>query len=690
MEWFVKKRAAWLSRWAVILYLLSFLIVRLHIVQILDFNWHHSVQAGLHFGFGYDIGMAFFLWGLAGFARFLPWAPLQALGLVFLFFTWLAVAGNALYFKFFNTPLELWVVKMQWRDLFVVGDSAGSMFAHGPLALSFLCFLGAAVGWWRGIRARPAVLRQVGRIALLVTVGLTFKQQTLLMHSGSVGRYGKGSVLSSNVLLKWWYESKGKMSKFDFAGPTVPLRSAKAARAEAIPLLKSFRDLAPKPTLADLHPPAIPVDPHASLLRTLQPKPEEVKALRKALGLPTDGKPLSVVILFVESLRSFELLHPEIGPQIFPRLRHHLESHGIWYKQAYSSAFTAAQTVRGQFTTLCSMLPNPGGPAPYIAYPTLKVECLASLFKKRGYRTLWMNGYRSDYHNKGFFESVHGTDHFFDIKYWESKGVKEYVGSWGVGDRAWLPVAFKDLEHQHSLGPIFANVLTVSTHHPFSEVPGIVLPPGLREATKKFPEYRGYLSRLRYADEALGDFLDSWFAADWTKDTLLIVKGDHSTVVLPHLPLTTAQQSELWSRITFGIFSRGLKKPLVSEQPIHQLDVAPTIANIVGGDFHVAWIGRPILEATGGGTGLRTLPGSALVYEDQSTFRFRWGLRLCHVPAGATRTECDDVPYTIDPMFTPVKVVQEDTVLSSYFRSVNQASREAIHHNLIMTEEDQF
>ena len=93
-------------------------------------------------------------------------------------------------------------------------------------------------------------------------------------------------------------------------------------------------------------------------------------------------------IFFLESVRSYELEHPKIGPSIFPRIREHIAQRGQTFRQAYSSSFEAGQTVRGQFSAFCSMLPNIGGAATYIAHTTLSIFCIQDYLKEQGYLQL--------------------------------------------------------------------------------------------------------------------------------------------------------------------------------------------------------------------------------------------------------------------------------------------------------------
>ena len=156
-----------------------------------------------------------------------------------------------------------------------------------------------------------------------------------------------------------------------------------------------------------------PVTQVEPLYRNYGASEDQAKRWRSQLGLPQEGQ-LNVVILFVESLRAYEVMHPVLGKEVTPNLRKLFDGGSIAFSQAYSSSFKAGQTVRGQFSTLCSMLPNVIGPAAYIAFSTVSIECLPSVLKDRGYQTIWMNPNNRTFHNKFIFESRHGMQTFYD------------------------------------------------------------------------------------------------------------------------------------------------------------------------------------------------------------------------------------------------------------------------------------
>ncbi len=379
--------------------------------------------------------------------------------------------------------------------------------------------------------------------------------------------------------------------------------------------------------------------------------------------------------MFLESVRGYELWHPEWGLKLFPRLRSLLDQHASSFDQAYSSSFRAGQTVRGQFSTLCSMLPNTAGAATYIAHTTLRINCIQAFLKQAGYQTAWFNSHYADFHRKRPFEILHGMDQFFDGDYFREQGITEGIGSWGLADAPVLQEALRKMEELASSGqPLFAHALTISTHHPYTVVPEGRVPEELLAATEGNPKYQGYLSRLRYTDDAVSDFLESFMESSLADNTVMVMLGDHSTPVLPSAPLSDVQHTELRFRIPMAIISKNHREPRRYTHPVHQVDVTPTIANILGLGGEVAWLGGNLYDA----------PGSPWLYQVQEALSYRTEGVGCYHSTATDRVHCYDVMGE-DPLFAEsLEEINEDSSTSLFFRETVDALVEGIALNRIM------
>lgn len=622
--WYLWPRGLWRD-WRRLLpaglLMLALTILRAQLARELDYGPVDAVRFGAISGLfrdGLALAVAMLvgtgLWALTGLRRPLGWS----LGAVLVF---VASAANVLHFRFFGMPLDWWIVRLHWRDLLLVKGSALQLADSALVAVASLTLVLAI-----GVANLLPPLTQLPQAPTESGGELTRRRWRLALRLGVAGLliatfawrvpiwlgFHGGTRPLNDSVLRIWLEQNFRDGLYSGVGADWSERLGPGGGVQdAARLLVEYRDAESGASMQGAS------GDHSEtpwpLLQTFSVSPELVRSRREMLGLPTE-RPPHVVVLFLESVRAFELLHPELGPLVFPRLRALLERHAIVYRQAYSSSIIAGETVRGQFTALCSMLPNALGAATYIAHTTVRLHCLQEFLARAGYQTSWMNSFRKNFHGKQAFESRHGTEHFFDGQFYRQRGVHAEIGDWGLADEPFLVETVHLLEELAAGGRAqFANVLTISSHHPYSVIPEGPLPEALLLATAEHPNYQAYLSRLRYVDRAVAAFFDELFESAIGGDTLVVLLGDHGARVAPHLPLGDRQRQEVQFRVPMALVTRHMPAPRASETVVHQLDVAPTIAEVTGGEGPISWLGRSML----------TERGSPWVYDGGNGVSFR-------------------------------------------------------------------
>jgi len=319
------------------------------------------------------------------------------------------------------------------------------------------------------------------------------------------------------------------------------------------------------------------------------------------------------------------------------------------------------------------MLPNISGAATYLAHTNLQTDCIQKVLKDAGYATGWFNSFKAAYHNKKLFESLHGTDHFFDETYYKSHGVTEKIGSWGLADKPFLKQTVQALsDFAEAEGSIFANILTITTHHPQPIIPGANVPAGLLKELGANSSYHGLLSSYRYLDEALEVFFKDFFDGPLGDNALVVLLGDHGT---PHRPPdieTNIQHRESRFRIPVALLTKHAM-PKEFHHVVHQVDVAPTIAKVVGIQPEVSWVGRGLFEE----------PGSPWVFYSNGKSSYRNGNKACYhmSPDPSAASTCLDLSQG-DPLYNPnLLVVEEDPQETAFFDKVVQAVTNTIALN---------
>ena len=310
--------------------------------------------------------------------------------------------------------------------------------------------------------------------------------------------------------------------------------------------------------------------------------------LAKKLCLTTE-KP-NILILLLESFRASEIgvygsklgLTPE-----FDRW----SRQGIIFKNFYANGF---QTRHGQVATYCSLFPNYGA-AVMKRYYKNNFMCLPDILKNLGYATSWVYGSDANFDGQSEFLPKIGFEKIIDQFDYADSAVK--LG-WGLSDeemfRKWETVL--DNEQQ----PFFSSALTSTNHHPF-EVPdeyklnqGELVKDRFREA-------------VYYTDAMLGKFLSRITEKPWFANTVIFITADTSNFQPAERDSRNFEEFvKLRSQVPLLILSGksvnagNSNGGFVTTQPASQVDLAPTIMDLLAEKITVPWVGRSLLDPMDG------------------------------------------------------------------------------------------
>jgi phosphoglycerol transferase MdoB-like AlkP superfamily enzyme len=234
------------------------------------------------------------------------------------------------------------------------------------------------------------------------------------------------------------------------------------------------------------------------------PSPDPaIPTLHRQVATGTPEKPRNLVIILEESLGA-DYVGALGGKDLTPNLDA-LADQGIWFERLYA---TGIRSARGIEAIISGFTPSPLSAV--LKHPSAQSGffTLAALLQHHGYQTSFVYGGESHFdnmrrflHNNGFEEVIDEND--FDDPV--------FLGSWGVSDEDVLQRAH---ERFVSAGaqPFFSLVFTTSHHEPFD------IPPGRVEES----EYGPRETSIRYADWALGQFIDQAREADYWDDTVIL------------------------------------------------------------------------------------------------------------------------------------------------------------------------
>ncbi|MEW5849639.1 MAG: LTA synthase family protein [Myxococcota bacterium] len=293
---------------------------------------------------------------------------------------------------------------------------------------------------------------------------------------------------------------------------------------------------------------------------------------------PAAGQKLNVVVVLMESFRLWESGIAGAEPGLAPNLWK-LAQEGQFFPNFYANAH---QTVRGEMATLCSILPNFTGGQVYSAFPDLSARCLPEVLRDAGWQTHWISSYTSNFGNKFGFLSVHGMQFVHDDKEIKQRELMKPSVGWGPSDEDLADHAADVLDKAQE--PFFAEVMTLTNHHPFNHRYGIPLPKEVKES-KERQLYKDYMTGLHYTDLAVGRFMENARKRKWFANTVFIFLGDHTVFVFPEKrerALTQDEKIDVYFRVPFIIWAPGRVPPQRNETLGSQIDVAPTVLDLLG------------------------------------------------------------------------------------------------------------
>jgi len=228
-------------------------------------------------------------------------------------------------------------------------------------------------------------------------------------------------------------------------------------------------------------------------------------------------------------------------------------------------------------------------------YPDLPGTSLATLFRSRGYRTTFVTPSDMEWAGwRGFLEG-HG---FEDVLDYRDLACPEMLSSWGVEDRCMVDKVV-DLIADAGTRPFFVTAWTTQTHHPYEPSPGVLPLNLLREPTPDDWEVGRYLNVVHETDRHLARIFEAVRRAGLEQDTLIVVTGDHGQAFgYPHETYVqgrTVYEEDVHVPLMMWYPRRYKATSRVPAVGSH-VDLAPTIANLIGLPAAPDWQGRSLFD----------------------------------------------------------------------------------------------
>ncbi len=284
-------------------------------------------------------------------------------------------------------------------------------------------------------------------------------------------------------------------------------------------------------------------------------------------------KRLHVIVVLEESLGA-EFIGAYGAKKSFTPNLDRVAGQSMRFARTYASG---TRTVRGMEAVTASFPPVPA--ESIVKRPRNEnMFNWSTVMREKGYSPTFIYGGYGSFDNMNAYFGSNG----YRVIDRTDMDAPKFSNIWGVSDEDLFRNALAEYGRQHAKGEhIFSVIMTTSNHKPFTfpeGVPGVKASGGGREAG------------VRYADYALGRFLDALQRQPYFRDTLLVIVADHGARVYGRedIPLPTYS-------IPFMIYSPGHVAPGIVDTPVSQIDVAPTVLGLLDFSYDSTFFGRDAL-----------------------------------------------------------------------------------------------
>jgi len=273
------------------------------------------------------------------------------------------------------------------------------------------------------------------------------------------------------------------------------------------------------------------------------------------------GDKKNIVILLLES-HGAQYVGELGGTNLSPQLDK-LMNEGWSFTNLFA---TGTRSVRGIEALTSGFLPTPARSTVKLGKSQTNFFTIADLLKKRDYHTQFVYGGESHFDNMKSFFLGNG---FVDMQDLATFDNPEFVGSWGASDQDLYNHAhrgFEQLAKQNK--PFFSLVFSSSNHNPY-EYPDNKIEP--YNEPKRTVE-----NAVRYADFALGEYIEKAKKSNYWDNTIFVAIADHDarTYGPSAIPIRNFH-------IPAVIFGGGVNANK-DARLVSQIDIAPTLLSLAG------------------------------------------------------------------------------------------------------------
>lgn len=308
----------------------------------------------------------------------------------------------------------------------------------------------------------------------------------------------------------------------------------------------------------------------------------------KQLAAPAEwaaAKGKNLIVVQMESFQNFLIGLTIDGQEITPNINK-LAAGDFYFNNFYTNVGQGT-TSDAEFVVNTSLYVPHHQAATSSDYMGKALPSLPRLMSSNGYNTATFHTNSVEFWNRSALYKAIGFDKYYDQQFF---GNDDHI-AFGASDEVLFAKAVPELAKMDAEDkPFYAMVISMSAHHPYKM-------PDDKHRIQLPKEYEGtlvgnYILAQNYADYAMGQFLEGLKSSGLWDDSVIVFYGDHQGLPLYSLG---GKEKDLMKgifgrdygytdmfNIPFIVHAPGVTYPKTLEQTGGQIDIMPTVANLLG------------------------------------------------------------------------------------------------------------
>ncbi|AIQ60641.1 sulfatase [Paenibacillus borealis] len=343
-------------------------------------------------------------------------------------------------------------------------------------------------------------------------------------------------------------------------------------------------------------------------------------------GLPEyfgSQKGKNVIVIQMEAFQNFPLHQSLDGQELTPVLNG-LAGEGFYFPHVFQQV-GPGNTSDAEFMSNTSVYPI-ATLAMSTGFGDRELPGLPRLLRDKGYEAYTFHVNKVGFWNRNELYPALGFNGYYDKGYFKN----DHFNAFGASDEQLYATAVEKLAALQKKGtPFYAQLVTASSHHPF-QIPDsfkkIKVPDKLQGTM-----LGDYLTAVNYTDYAVGTLIDGLKQQGMWENTVLVLYGDHFGLQPKDVPAEQVEEAlgtpydDRISRFNIPLIIHvpGMEQGQVVERTGGQLDVLPTVANLLGvalKDEGFTAFGHDLLNIDNNVVGMRYYLPTGSFFNDEVMF----------------------------------------------------------------------